>query len=193
VVANSDVYLDWYKQNAESINSRGQTQIDNASSDVDNGKEAVIQARTDNDQMVTKEHVVMQDELDYQIHGRSGEKMQSTVPMMEQVHRDNFALMKQLGIMPQDHEFKGKFAEYNKPKSAFDFERPEMKALDQANQSVKDQSKNVLDEKDKRSKDIQHNVDIGTVSFKEYRDLKHKRTEEKEKMLKNPMLPPSLQ
>ncbi len=193
VVANSDVYLDWYKQNSDSINSRGQTEINNLSHDVDQGKDVVKQARTDNDQMVTKEHGGMQDELEYRIHERKGEKMQSTVPMIEQVHRDNFALMKQLGIMPQDHEFKGKFAEYNKPKSAFELERPDISQLDQAKQSVTDQSKNVLDEKDKRATDIQHNVDIGTVSFKEYRDLKHKRTDEKEKMLKNPMLPPSLQ
>ena len=59
-----------------------------------------------------------------------------------------------------------KDSEYNKPKSAFDFERSDISQLDQANQSVKDQSKMVLDEKYKLSADVKKTVDEGASLFK---------------------------
>uniref|UniRef100_UPI003F8808F9 conjugal transfer protein TraG N-terminal domain-containing protein n=2 Tax=Cysteiniphilum litorale TaxID=2056700 RepID=UPI003F8808F9 len=161
VVANSDVYLDWYKHNSASIDSRGQTDINQLSSDVDQGRDAVKQARTDNDQAVTKAHRGMQDELKYQIHERKGEKMQSTVPMMEQVHRDNFALMKQLGIMPKDHEFKGKFADYNKPANAFNFEHPDALMIYQNDAKVRGHGDEVMLDKTIFSDSVKRKVDEG--------------------------------
>ncbi|WP_203368735.1 conjugal transfer protein TraG N-terminal domain-containing protein [Cysteiniphilum marinum] len=195
VVANSDVYMDWYKENSSSIDSRQQTAIDGLSHDVTQGQAAVHQARAENDQAVNKENIIMQAEVEQGIYDRKGESMQSTVPMIEQVHRDNFALMKELGMMPKDHEFKGKFAEYNNTQTPFDLERPDMSRLDQTNQSVNDQAQNIIGDKDKMATDVKHNIDRGLVSItKEYRDLHNpERTEEKDKMLKNPMLPPSLQ
>ncbi|WP_440994671.1 hypothetical protein, partial [Cysteiniphilum litorale] len=180
VVANSDVYLDWYKHNSASIDSRGQTDIKQLSSDVDQGRDVVKQARTDNDQAVTRAHGGMQDELEYQIHERKGEKIQSTVPMMEQVHRDNFALMKQLGIMPQDHEFKGKFADYNKPESPLDLKHPDMSKFDKVKDDIQESKANLSESAKEFSKNVRKKA---TGDYRDD-DLKPLTYEEKMQQLK---------
>ncbi|WP_203384360.1 conjugal transfer protein TraG N-terminal domain-containing protein [Cysteiniphilum marinum] len=187
VQANSDVYLDWYKQNAESINARGQTSIDGLSHDVEQGKDLVNQSRSDNDQKVKKENIIMQAEIEQGIHERRGEIMQSTMSNYERLNQATLAEMRRLGLTTDQPPV------IDKPKNPFDFDSQDMTKIDQTNQSVNEQSQDILGEKSKMAGDVQHNVDNGTISFREYRDLDHKRTEEKEKMLKNPMLPPSLQ
>ncbi|WP_116963631.1 hypothetical protein [Fastidiosibacter lacustris] len=115
--------------------------------------------------------------------------MQSTISTYDQLNQATLAEMRRLGLTADQAPV------IDQPKNPFDFERPDMIKIDQTNQKVNEQSQVVLNEKNKMANDVQHNVDRGLISItKEYRDLHNKeRTEEKDKMLKNPMLPPSLQ
>ncbi|WP_157966637.1 conjugal transfer protein TraG N-terminal domain-containing protein [Fastidiosibacter lacustris] len=155
VQANSDVYLDWYKQNAESINARGQTSIDGLSHDVDQGKNLVHQSRADNDQTVKKGHTIIQAELEQGIHERRGETMQSTMSNYERLHQATLAEMRKLGLTTNQSLV------IDQPKNPFDLDRPDMIKIDQVNKQINTQSGGLQNDKESLSKNVQAKIDKG--------------------------------
>ncbi len=159
VQANSDVYLDWYKENAQSIDSRAQTQINNSGQNFDHGKTVVNAEHEANKHQVNKEHSINQSNFEYDIHQRRGERMQSTISTYEQLNQATLVEMRRLGLTADQASV------IDQSKNPFDLDRPDISVIDGIHQQVQQQSSELISNQNILASDMQKKVDEGASMF----------------------------
>ncbi|WP_203250316.1 hypothetical protein [Cysteiniphilum sp. 19X3-34] len=164
VQANSDVYLDWYRENAASIDSRAQTEINSNDQRFNNGKDIIDTEKEANHRQVDKESSINQSNLEYDIHQRRGETMQSTMSNYEQLNQATLAEMRRLGLTIDQPPV------IDQPKNPFDLERPDMSELNKINKQVQQHGGELLADRDNRAENIQHNVDRSILRLNEHKN-----------------------
>ncbi|WP_192484675.1 conjugal transfer protein TraG N-terminal domain-containing protein [Cysteiniphilum marinum] len=148
VQANSDVYLDWYRENAASIDSRAQTEINSNNQRFNNGKDIIDTEKEANHRQVDKESSINQSNLEYDIHQIRGETMQSTMSNYERLNQATLAEMRRLGLTTDQPPV------IEQPKNPFDLERPDMSELNKINEQVQQHGGEVLADRDNRADNI---------------------------------------